>query len=205
MMRFFLCGILFFGILETVLAGYVPRAFMGEFTQSKKSINSKDLKTTISLKYQARGNVYMKSSGLDDEKIYVCNPEKIWIYTPPFLEGEKGEVKIGNASNQCLSKVFDKLDQGLVSNSDYKVKKINDLTYLLDFSQANEKLLGFYKFELVFEDKAANFSQLKLMRMYTRNDKNPTVLTKKKLTILKGFDKSTFQFDPPKNTNIDYI
>lgn len=205
MMRIFLCGILFFAVLETVLAGYVPKAFLGEFTQTKKSIISGQVSTKISLKYQFKGNVYMKSVGPDEETVYVCNPEKVWIYVPPLFEGEKGEVKIGKSSQYCLSKIFDKLNKGLVSNSDYSVKKLNDKSYLLTFSAPNEKKLGYQKFELVFDNKAASFNQLKLMRMYTRNDKNPTTLTKNKLTVLKGFKPSTFKFEPPANTNIDYL
>ena len=205
MIRIFLCTILFFAVLESVLAGYVPKAFEGEFTQTKKSIISGNVTTKISLKYQYRGNVYMKSIGPDDETVYVCNPDKVWIYVPPLFEGEKGEVKIGKSSQHCLSQIFDKLNQGLKSNKDYTVKKLKDDTYLLEFSELNEKRLGYKKFELVFQDKSADFTKLKLMRMYTRNDRNPTILTKNNLKVLKGFKKKTFEFDPPKNTNIDYI
>lgn len=205
MIRVFLCTILFFAMLESVLAGYVPRAFEGEFVQTKKSIISGSLVSNITLKYQFRGNVYMKAAGDNDETIYVCNPKKVWIYVPPLFEGEKGEVKIGNSSQYCLSKIFDKLNQGLKSNNDYSVKKLKGNIYLLEFSKVNEKKLGYQKFELVFKDSSAKFSDLKLMRMYSRNDKNPTVLTKKLLKVSKGFPRGTFHFNPPKNTNTTYL
>lgn len=205
MIRMLICTILFFAMLESVLAGYVPKAFLGEFVQTKKSIISGNIETDISLKYQFKGNVYMHSKGDDDEKIYVCNPEKVWIYTPPLFEGEKGEVLIGNSSVHCLSKIFDKLSFGLKSNSEYKVKKLSDKVYELRFSEANEKRLGYYRFELNYNNKEAKFSQLESMKMFTRNDKNPTVLTTKKLNVKKGFKASTFRFTPPKNTNKNFL
>ena len=206
MMRILLVTILFFAALESTYASYIPKSFSGLFEQQKQRMFNRGVsKTQISLKYSYPGNIYMHSEGPDENVYYICNPEKVWIYNPPFIEGQEGRVVIGNSSKYCLSKIFDKLQNGLKSNKQYSVKEINKRSYELNLSKENEKRLGYYKFKLVFESDQADFLALKLMKMYVRNDDNPTILVKKKLKKAKKFKRTTFEFSPPKNTAIDYM
>lgn len=206
MIRVLVVLILFFAVVETSLAGFVPKAFEASFTQIKISTLSKaQLKSNVRLKYQFPSRMYMHTTGNDDEVIYVCNPKKVWIYRPPFMKGEPGQVQIGATSRHCLSKVFEKLNQGLTSNADYKVTQLKGDTYLLSFGKAAAEKLGYHKFELVFKSSDHRFDNLKLMRMYSRQDKNPVTLITRKYKAVKKFSSKNFNFTPPKNTSVDYL
>ena len=59
-----------------------------------------------------------------DPIIFITNMTQNWYYRPPFIEGEKGELK--TLGGNVFADFFDSLSEGLKDNDYYKVKIIKD-------------------------------------------------------------------------------
>ena len=207
-MRLPLLIVLFYTLIDFATAkSFLPRSFNADIEQQTKSViklkkGNKEIvkKYDVVVKYLFPSNVYLKV----EDSTYVCNKNKTWLYTPPVIEGEKGEVKIGSSSKYCYSKLFDALSNGLSNNKIYSTKKSKN-TATLSFSTKAQDQLQMTKVELLFEklNTKSRFSDIKEMRMFKVGEKNPTIFVFKSLNRKVKLKASDFEFQVPKNTNIN--
>lgn len=182
----------------SALAGFLPAKFEASFDDVRGQS-----KIPVLIKYQYPQKIYYEVKG-DAPLLYVCNPKKTWKYTPPFIEGEKGELAVGDSGQFCYSRIFDSLAKGLDSNKLYKVSK-NGKMATLNFSKDAKAQLGLEKIQISFKNNAAKvkgLSEAKDMEMYLSNKPEPVKLVLKKFDSSPSFKKDQFEFSPPKNTNI---
>ncbi len=188
-------------LLEAALAGFLPRAFEADFVQEKRSKLSKQkVKTNLAIKYEYPSNFYLKEQ--EENTLYICNAEKVWVYNPPFMEGEKGFLRTGASNKYCFSKIFDSLKKGLTDNPLYKVKKLKGNAYSIHFEAKAKKQLGLDKMQISFRGKESLFKNVKQMKLFYTGEKYPLLLTPKNLKVMNKFPKKTFKFNVPKNTEI---
>lgn len=181
-------------------SAFLPSAFSGKFLQEKRNIKGSYVnKSNLIIKYQYPSNFYLRQLG-EDGSTYVCNRSKVWIYNPPFIEGEPGELSEGPSSKYCYSKIFDSLKYGLKSNRIYKAKKINSQSYRLVFSASAKEKLEIKSIVLKFKSKKLRFKNLDNLVIHYVGDNNPLTLTPQSLKTLKKLSKETFIFKAPKNT-----
>jgi len=132
--------------------------------------------------------------------LFVSNKSKSWVYRPPFIEGEKGEVTEKNTDSTGLAGLLDSLQMGLENNKHYKVLKNRDKV-LLNFNEKSEKRFGIKEGELKFNSKSQVFSNLSQLKV-TYPDGHKVTFKLSKILKNRKFDTSFFRFTPPKNTNI---
>ncbi len=199
MIRFLLVFILLYSLFDTAMAAFLPKAFEATFIEEKVSvIGSKKTIKHIDVKYQFPSHIYLKV--VEEDALYICNSTKVWFYTPPFIEGEPGLVKVGSSSKYCYSKVFDSLKKGLKDNKLYSVKKLKNNTFELTFMDNAKKQLGLDKLKLFFKDNKTEFQNVRSIELYYTGEAHPVALKRKKIEVSKGFKKSLFEFNPPQNT-----
>jgi len=201
MLRFVLALFLGLMLIDAALADFLPVAFDASFVQEKHSSVSKNVDTTnLDIKYEFPGNFYLKEA--NNNTVYVCNADKVWYYTPPFIEGEPGLLKTGESSKYCYSEIFDTLKHGLKSNKKYTVSKMVDGGYEIDFTPKSRNKLGLSKLEISFKGKKELFMHIKELSLYYIGDKHPTKLKFKNFKVVKKFASEVFLFTPPENTEI---
>jgi outer membrane lipoprotein-sorting protein len=188
-------------LVETSLAAkFLPNAFEGEFRQEKKNIITKKvMKSSLEIKYSFPNNIYFKTFG-DSEVHYVCNSSRVWIYTPPFIPGEKGDVKVGNSNKFCYSKIFDALSHGFKNNSLYQVKKISAKEYEFIFKAKAKAQLELSKLKIEFKAEKTKFSDIAKIVLYKVGDSNPVSLIAKTIKVKNSLPADLFIFKIPNNT-----
>ena len=76
-----------------------------------------------------------------DPIIFITNMTQNWYYRPPFIKGEKGELKKNVKGGNVFADFFDSLSEGLKDNDYYKVKIIKDKANIT-FSEVHAAELG---------------------------------------------------------------
>lgn len=189
-------------LIETSLASaFMPKAFIGNFTQEKKDINSSKKRVSqIEIKYSYPTNIYFKEFS-EVETHYVCNSKKVWKYNPAFIPGEKGVVSIGDSSKFCFAKVFDVLKPGLKSNKLYEVKELSSKEFELRFAEKVQNQINLQKLQLVFKSSEKIFTNLSKINIFYKESKTPVTLLPKKIKIKASIPASSFNFIIPENTS----
>lgn len=184
---------------------FLPKTFEARFDQVTKSLR-REKTSPVKVVYKFKSNIIFEVSG-DTPVTYVCNKDKVWIYNPPFIEGEAGELKVGDSSKYCYSKLFDTLSKGLESNKLYKVKKTDKYATII-FSEDVASQLSIEKITMSLKQdisKTTSFKDVLSMQIYKLNEKNPVTLNLKSIKSNISIDDSKFIFNIPKNTNIKKI
>lgn len=206
MIRAIVALFLTFILLETATANevnsqktaFLPKDFKAQFKEIAK-IRKRKIEKNLVVSYKYPKNARLNYD--NNSKIIVCNKEKMWVYTAPFIEGEKGQVDIGTSNKYCYSAIFDLLGHGLNSNKFYSVKKLNETKYELSFSQDQARRLNFAKMVLEFgNDKQLQFRNLVSLSLFEKKDSQPTRLVVDKLEVNTKLTDNDFVFDVPKNT-----
>jgi len=177
----------------------LPNQFRVNFVQKFESaVTGKTKQSKGIIEYQYPGKIHFKSED-PDPLVYMSNNKKSWYYTPPFIEGEKGEVRVIE-KNSTLTSFFDTLKKGIESNDFYKVKKKGnryDLTFSID--KSNE--LGVQAASLFSKkSKLTKFDQIQKI--------NLTYNSGKKVNLIftdysnPSFKKKHFNFKIPSNTRV---
>ena len=201
MIRGFLIFFFVMMLFDTAIAStFLPNAFEGHFVQEKKLIKITE-KSNILLKYQHPNNLYFKDS--QTKTVYVCNATKVYKYDPPFIEGEAGNLAIGDSSKFCFSKIFDSLKPGLKNNRNYLVQKLKNSKYDFNFTKTGIKKTGIEKLEIIFKEGSQEFVDIVSMSLYLVDDARPLKLTKKDIIIKDKFPSDTFKFKRPDNALIE--
>ena len=146
-------------ILQSAQASdFLPASFVIDYTESFKSISKGG-----NVKYQGRFSFsYPDKFRLDvtdpDPLSVVSNGVKSWRYTPPFIEGEQGEVEITKANELPVTKFLKTLKKGLHKNPSFKtVFKAKDIT--LTINEPWRKNLGIR--QVLLKVKEGDASQAK--------------------------------------------
>lgn len=206
MIRAILGFILVIFLIDTASARFLPKAFEATFLQEKyDAIRKRNRKNNIKIKYQFSGKFYLKELSADSNTLYVCNPQSVWVYNPPFLPGEKGLLRKGSSSKYCFSKIFDSLSKGLKDNNLYTVTKTKSKSVILKFKKKAKAQLGLDRLEMYFTSTKYQFKKVKKLKLFYSGEKYPLTLTVKSLKVVKGFPKKVFNFVPPKNTEIKFM
>lgn len=182
--------------INPALAGFLPSSFEADFSdvRGKREI-------PVNIKYSFPKKIRYEVKG-DTPLLYVCNEKKTWKYTPPFMEGEKGELAVGDSSQFCYSRIFDSLSKGLKSNDIYNVSNKGDLS-TLSFSERAKKQLGLEKIEITFDGKKkSSLADAKELKMFLTNKPEPVKLVLKDIKTNPKFNSDQFKFSTPKNTNV---
>ncbi len=179
----------------------MPKTFKVEFTQvTMGSWSGKVKESQGEIDYENPAKIRFKILSPRPSE-FVSNGKKSWFYTPAFMQGEKGEVIVQTSNKVVLSKFFDRISQGLTSNSLYTVKASNNRFELL-FSPVLQKELGMEKSVILFnEGKNKNFQEIQSIELNYK-DKKPVVLKFKKMVTPAMFSGGHFIFEIPKETNI---
>lgn len=195
-------------LVDSSFAGFMPKAFEGEFVQIQptKNPNRKNREVKTSISYAKPRNFRMHSQDQNgQDTLFICNKDKTWFYSAPFMEGSKGQLKVGDTSRFCYVKIFDALNKGLKSNALYTVKKLGERKYQLNFNKEAAKEVQFNKVELTFDDMPLNFRNIESMTMYAPSKKDPFVLKRKSIDIKNSLDSSLFTFKAPANTEVEQM
>lgn len=190
-------GLLFLFSSASASGAFLPKSFEAKFSDVR---GEKEI--PVKIKYSFPKKIYYEVEG-ETPLLYVCNAEKTWKYTPPFMEGEKGELAVGDSSQFCYSRIFDSLSKGLSTNELYKVTTKGKKAEL-SFKEKAKNQLGLEKIEIEFQkdvDKSSSLSDAKELKMFLSNKPEPVRLVMKEYTKNPAFKKGQFSFSPPKNTN----
>jgi outer membrane lipoprotein-sorting protein len=192
-------AILIGSLLAKGKTSFLPKSFHATFIKEEKSaISQKVKKNEGELFYQYPSRIRMEASG-KRKTIYVSNPFQTYLYTPPVFDDVPGELTINKSKNTPMSKFFDSLKKGLVSNKIYKVKKKGERV-LLTFTALGEKEMKIHSAELKFQGKK-EFSRLKEVQIVLDNKKK-MLFKFQKIAINQTLKEGLFEFDAPKNTRI---
>lgn len=183
---------------------FIPSQFEVKFEQKIIALDNKEKITKGTLKYRFPGQIRMEISEPEGQRMtFVSNKEQSWHYTPPFIEGEKGEGIVEKSNQKLISGLFDVLRQGLKNNEHYKVKAIKGLTEI-SFLKPTQDKLGMDHVELQFKGpKNDSLAEVKELKIYYVGDdqKDVTFL----FTVFNGevkLDDKVFIYEFPVGTNI---
>ena len=137
-MKFLLLTIFF---LTSVEAAFVPKSFVATFEQKYQSRLSKKWKKSRGvLSYLFPGMIKLEVN-YPERELIISNPKKTWIYTPPFIDGEKGQIIIKETKTFSPAKFFDFMREGLTSTRNYKVQLLKQ-SAVITFVRSLQKDLG---------------------------------------------------------------
>ncbi|MBC77106.1 MAG: hypothetical protein CME64_13920 [Halobacteriovoraceae bacterium] len=177
-------------------AAFLPKSFDAKFVdvRGKKEI-------PVNIKYKYPKQIFYEVKG-DTPLLYVCNQKKTWKYSPPFIEGEKGELAVGDSGQFCYSRIFDSLSKGLSDNKLYKTSK-NGTKAVLSFTKKAVDQLGLEKIEISFSEdlkEETSLSDAKSLKLYLENKAEPVLLKLVSIDVNPKLDSKIFKFEAPKNT-----
>ena len=175
---------------------FLPKTFKADFEQIiTSSISGKQKKSFGIIEYKFRGHLKLEVISPEDTKaLFISNPSTTWYYTPPFLEGEKGELTTNPTSKTGHFRFFDILSHGLVSNKKYKIVRTSSGGVNLLLAAKDSKKMGIKEALLLFSKKKESFNNLERVEL-TKN--NGSVVIIKLINIKKNikFKKDNFVFD----------
>lgn len=180
-------------------SSFLPNAFTAHFEQSYISSLSGKKKTTKGfIKYKFPGNIRFETTS-PDRVIFVSNPVKTWYYTAPFFDDMPGELTVKRTSSNALSRFFDALKQGMITNKLYTVKTGKKFKNLI-FNKKQASEIGVLKAKLFFNGKAI-FNNIKKVQL-TYTDKKVKSLVLSKIDTKAKFKSGYFVFKAPENTRL---
>lgn len=184
-------------------ASFVPSSFSSHYEETMTStVTGKEIKTTGKIDYKYPSHLRLEVLKPEPSTV-VVNDRKTWIYQPPFIEGEKGQVTIQKGSNWPLLKAFDSFKTGLEGSKLFTHKyQGNDL--IITFNKDSQKEAGIK--EVIFHAKknakeVKSLNEFEKMTLVKADGKKQNY----KFTDLKenvAFRPSNFEFTTPANTKV---
>lgn len=169
------------------------KAITAEFVQTQKKIALGKTKTSEGRIYIRRPEMFRWETTKPEPSILVSNGKKVWFYTPPFREGENGQVMVRKAADVQSKLAIDLLSGQANLEKSFKTKKLPDghfdLVPLLPAGDVS-------RIEL-FLEKQTNLVYKVVLHTKTGNE---TELVLKGVTVNPQLSDSMFQFVPPENT-----
>jgi outer membrane lipoprotein-sorting protein len=184
-------------------AQFLPTSFKANYEESYMSTTHQKIKkSTGVIHYQYPR--HLKFEVLTPEPaLFVTNPRSSWYYTPPFIEGEEGQVIIQKSDKLVLTKLLDVLKDGLTSNKVYSVN-IQDQSADLSFQKEYKADFKMDKVVLTSSKKMKEVKSIidlssvilfyqngqKVNLVFSQIEKNPS------------FPKDFFEFKIPEKTKV---
>lgn len=183
--------------------GFVPSSFSANFEESIISMASgKEKKSFGKIEYKFPGHLRFEATS-PVQSLFVVNPKKSWLYQPPAVSSEKGQVSIQKSSNLAIIKFLDSVKNGVDDSKLFTTKyEKNDL--ILTFVKTIQKEMGFQEVTLHAQKDAKTVKELSGFEKITLKNINGSK-TNIKLIDMKenvSFPASNFEFTPPKNTKV---
>ncbi len=111
-------------------AAFLPPTFSAEYEERFiSSTDGKERKSNGKLDYQQPRHVRFEVLA-PDPSTFVANPQTSWYYTPPFIEGEEGQVVVQKSAGLPFARFLDALVAGAKSNAGYDAVTKGDLLTL---------------------------------------------------------------------------
>ncbi|MCM2276982.1 MAG: outer membrane lipoprotein chaperone LolA [Oligoflexia bacterium] len=183
-------------ILREIEAKYGEAGtFSARFSQINESATLKTRKTSSGTLLVKRPDKVRWETLAPDRNLLVSDGRKFWFYTPPFDEGENGQVV-----EKKSSAVKSKLAQALLSGSfsaarDLKVKKAGDREFVL---VPKAGTAGSVKEARVFVNPAEKLIQKVIL---LHRDGNRSEITLSEIELGKPLEDRLFTFQIPPNTD----
>ena len=187
---------------NSLAKSFIPNTFKASFIEERIGVLSKKKNIhsgVIEYKYPAHLRFETQEAV---KTILIMGPEKTWHYTAPFIEGEKGELKITATKKKSLGRIFDSMKNGLKSNDHYKVVQKGN-SYELLFSKKLEDDVGVKKVTLTFKGKRPIFKLLKQMKIFYGDRSKLYIFDKIESNI--SLSSKRFSFEPAPNTNVTIL
>lgn len=180
--------------LEAMQAKYKDiRALTAEFTQRQTNAALGSTKESTGRIFIKRPNMFRWQTLEPEKSILVGNGHKIWYYTPPFRDGERGQVMVKRAADVQSRLAIDLLAGHADIKKDFKCKPLAPGAYNLK----PLKPAGDVDRIELFLEKPTNLVY-KLVLFTTTG--NQTELTLKNVILEPQLGDSMFNFIPPENT-----
>lgn len=171
------------------------KVITAKFNQTVKSATLRKAKDSTGRIYIKRPNLFRWETLEPDPSILTTNGIRFWYYTPPFQDGEKGQVTIKPAKDVPSRLAVDLLSGQIDLSEMFKPTRLSDGHYRLK----PLKNAGDIKEIEVFIE-----SQTKLVykiRLLTKSG-NDTLIVLENIELDPQLDESLFSFQTPKNTEV---
>lgn len=174
------------------------KSLTAEFEQKIKNAALGSTKESSGRIYIKRPNMFRWETHEPQASILVGNGRKVWFYTPPFREDEKGQVMAKKAADVQSRLAIDLLSGQAALSKSFKIKELKNGV----FDLVPLKPSGDIAHIALFLEKSTNL--VYKLTLYTITG-NETELTLKKLTLGTkpgevSLADSMFNFTPPPNT-----
>lgn len=182
-------------------SSFLPESFAAKFEQVYiSSLTKKEKKSYGALDYKFPGHIRFEVER-PNNVLFISNNKTNWIYRPPFVEGEPGELTEKKSEEIGLSGLLDALNQGLEDNPQFKIDKKDNQVKMI-FTPSTAEKIGLKEGVLIFKKgKSLVFDTIEEIEI--------TYLDQKKVSFKLSqinpkiiFGPNHFNFTPPKNTNI---
>ena len=201
-MKFLLFTLLF--STSAIADDFLPASFSADYEESFKSAaTGKEKKSSGKIDYKYPRHIRFEVVSPDPSS-FVANPKTSWYYTPPFVEGEEGQVVVQRSEDLVLTKFLDSLKNGAKTNSAYSVA-FQKSQLILTFTAALKKDLQMVQAILTAKNgdaaKASNlgaFQELELVHTNGRRVKMKFLEFRPGLT----FADKHFEFRVPPKTKV---
>jgi outer membrane lipoprotein-sorting protein len=186
-------------VLSTSALAFLPKEFSATFESVYKGqISGKEKRSQGELFYQHPSHMRFEMKA-PDPLIFVADGSKSWYYRPPFIEGEAGELRLGDANKLGILKIFDLLGRELKNNQEFKVSEFTE-GQILDFIK-KKKDHDVKNVKLFFAAKPWTFESLTKIELKFDDGKISSIVFQEKKK-LEAIAKEKFTFVAPENTNI---
>lgn len=177
-------------------SNFLPEKFKAQFTQEYKSVVTGKIKRgNGQIEYQHPGKLRFEMF-TPDPLTFVSNSNKNWLYRPPFIKGEQGELKKNVEGAHAFSKFFDALKAGLTNNSYYQVTEQGKAVDLI-FSKKSAEEISIEKASLNFKDPAQKkFLSIRDITLHYKNGKKTKIIFNE-LALVPSFPIKHFTFKTP--------
>jgi len=175
---------------------FIPEKFKAQFTQEYKSVVTGNVKRgTGQVEYQYPGQLRFEMFD-PDPLTFVANLDRNWLYRPPFIKGEEGDLKKNVEKGNSFPKFFDSLKSGLKDNNYYTVRDLGKNVELV-FNEKSIQEMSIQKASLNFKNsKKKLFVSLSDITLHYKNGKETKIIFDK-LTSVKSFPRGHFFFKIP--------
>jgi outer membrane lipoprotein-sorting protein len=189
-----------FFISASAKSNFLPETFSAKFEQVYiSSLTKKEKKSFGVLDYKFPGNIRFEVER-PNNIIFVSNNKTNWIYRPPFIEGEPGELTIKKSEEIGLSGLLDTLNQGLEDNPQFKIDKKENRVKMIFNPKTSEKI-GLKEGLLIFKTgKSVGFDAVDEIEI-TYPDQKKVSFKLSQINAKVTFPVDHFNFTAPKNTN----
>lgn len=187
-------------ISASAKSNFLPESFSAKFEQIYiSSLTKKEKKSFGVLDYKFPGNIRFEVEK-PNNIIFVSNNKTNWIYRPPFIEGEPGELTIKKSEEIGLSGLLDTLNQGLEDNPQFKIDKKENRVKMIFNPKTSEKI-GLKEGLLIFKaGKSVGFNAVDEIEI-TYPDQKKVSFKLSQINAKVTFSVDHFNFTAPKNTN----